>query len=41
MDPFEARFTFFWYNDREIFHDSQEEMDAKIRKVAEQGITPV
>lgn len=41
MDPFEARFTFFWYNDREIFHDSQEEMDAKIRKVAEQGITHI
>ena len=38
-DPYEARFTFFWYNDREIFFDTEEEIEAKVKKTADQGIT--
>ncbi len=39
MDPYEVRFTFFWYNDQEIFFDTQEEIDAKVGRIADQGIT--
>ena len=39
MDPYEARFTFFWFNDQEIFFDTQEEIDAKVGRMADQGIT--
>ncbi|OQA85714.1 MAG: hypothetical protein BWY31_01744 [Lentisphaerae bacterium ADurb.Bin242] len=38
-DPYEVRFTFFWYNDREIFFDTEEEIGAKMKKTADQGIT--
>lgn len=41
MNDFEARFTFFWYNDQEIFHDTQADIDAKLARVAAQGITHV
>ncbi len=41
MDAFEARFTFFWYNDQEIFQDTQADMDAKLKKLADQGITHI
>ncbi|MBP5182830.1 MAG: hypothetical protein J6331_07375 [Lentisphaeria bacterium] len=39
MDPYLARFAFFWYNDEEIFHDTQEEIDEKVRCYARQGLT--
>ena len=41
MDPYRVRFTFFWYNDEEIFHDTQEDIDRKIKAVADQGITHI
>ncbi len=36
---FHARFGWFWYNDEEIFHDSQADIDRKVARHAEQGIT--
>ena len=39
MDPYTARYAFFWYNDEEIFHDTQEDIDRKIKSYADQGIT--
>ena len=41
MDPYEARFTFFWYDDEEIFQDTQEDLDRKLKAVADQGITHI
>lgn len=41
MDPYKVRFTFFWYNDEEIFHDTQEDIDRKVKAVADQGITHI
>ena len=38
-DRWQARFAWFWYNSREIWHFSQEDMDSKVRCYAEQGIT--
>lgn len=34
-------FSTFWYNDREIFSMSQDELDAKARKMAENGVTTI
>ena len=39
MDPYLVRFAFFWYNDAEIFHDSEEDIERKIKLYADQGIT--
>ena len=39
MDPYTARYAFFWYNDEEIFFDSQEDIDRKVKSYADQGIT--
>jgi len=36
---FRARIGWFWYNDEEIFHDSQQDIDRKVARHAEQGIT--
>ena len=38
---FTDRFGWFWYNDQEIFFDTQADIDAKIRAMHEQGITHV
>ena len=37
--PSDARIAWFWYNDQEIFFDSEEEIGRKIEKFREQGIT--
>ena len=40
-EKFYARFGWFWYNDQEILHDTQEDIDRKMAKHAAQGITHV
>ena len=38
-NPWRARYAWFWYNSEEIWKFSQEDMDAKVKKYAEQGFT--
>ena len=38
---FTDRFGWFWYNDPEIFFDTQEDLDAKMKAMHDQGITHV
>jgi len=38
---FTDRFGWFWYNDQEIFLDTQSDIDAKMKAMYEQGITHV
>lgn len=40
-NKFNARFGWFWYNDQEILHDTQEDIDRKMAKHAQMGITHV
>lgn len=40
-DPWDARFGFFWYNDQEIFHDTEADLDRKAEAVAQSGINHV
>lgn len=37
----DTRFGFFWYNDREIFYDSQHDLDRKAAELAAAGINHV
>jgi len=41
LKPWEQGITWFWYNDAEIFHASQEDFDNKAKDLAEKGITIV
>ena len=36
---FSDRFGWFWYNEQEIFHDTQADIDAKVKAMHDQGIT--
>lgn len=38
---YSANFAWFWYNDEEIFHDTQEDIDRKMKAYADQGVTHV
>ena len=38
---FTDRFGWFWYNDQEIFFDTQADIDAKMKAMRDQGITHV
>lgn len=38
-NPNNARFGWFWYNDTEIFHDGQAQINAKVSAMADTGIT--
>ena len=38
-DRWQARFAWFWFNAKEIWRFTQEDIDAKVRLYAEQGIT--
>lgn len=40
-DPWDARFGFFWYNDEEIFEDSQDDLNRKAEMFAAAGINHV
>lgn len=40
-NPWSEAFTWFWYNDAEIFEYSQEDFDKKAKELAERGITIV
>ena len=40
-DPWDARFGFFWYNDREIFEASQADLDRQAEELAAAGINQV
>ncbi len=40
-DKWLTRFDFFWYNDREIFHDTQSDLDRKAQVLAARGINHV
>lgn len=37
-DKWDGRFGWFWYNDQEIFHDGEGDIDAKVKKFADEGI---
>jgi len=41
LDPWGSRFGFFWYNDAEIFRDSQADLDRKAAAFARVGINHV
>lgn len=41
LDPWDSRFGFFWYNDAEIFRDSQSDLDRKAAALARVGINHV
>lgn len=38
-NPWRARYAWFWYNSKEIWHFSQADMDAKVKRYADQGFT--
>ena len=38
-NPWRARYAWFWYNSEEIWHFSQADMDAKVKRYADQGFT--
>ncbi|MBN1348491.1 beta-galactosidase trimerization domain-containing protein [candidate division KSB1 bacterium] len=40
-NPWDARFGFFWYNDQEIFHDSEDDLNRKAESMAHAGINHV
>jgi len=40
-DPWDTRFGFFWYNDQEIFHSAQEDLDRQAETLAKAGINHV
>ena len=40
-DPWDTRFGFFWYNDREIFHATQEDLNHQAEALADAGINHV
>jgi len=41
LDPWDTRFGFFWYNDREIFHATQEDLNGQAEALAATGINHV
>lgn len=41
LKPWEQGWGYFWYNDDEVFKYSQEDFDARARKLYEQGVTIV
>ena len=41
VDPWKTQFAFFWYNDQEVFRDSEKDLEAKAGKLAESGINHV
>jgi hypothetical protein len=41
LDPWDTRFGFFWYNDREIFHATQDDLVRQAASMAETGINHV
>ena len=40
-DPWDTRFGFFWYNDQEIFHSTQDDLNRQAESFAEAGINHV
>ena len=40
-DPWDTRFGFFWYNDREIFHSTQDDLNRQAETLADAGINHV
>lgn len=41
IDPWDTRFGFFWYNDREIFHSTPEDLGRQAGELAEAGINHI
>ena len=41
LSKWQERFSFFWYNDEELFAYTQDDFDAKAKKFSESGITCV
>ena len=41
FDPWDTRFAFFWYNDQEIFHDTDADLARKAEAFAQVGINHV
>jgi len=37
-DPWNAQFVFFWYNDFEVFHATQDDLDRRAKELSERGI---
>ncbi|MFH1005962.1 MAG: hypothetical protein V1800_00485 [Candidatus Latescibacterota bacterium] len=40
-DPWDTRFGFFWYNDHEIFHAAQDDLNRQAETFADTGINHV
>ncbi|MCK5118140.1 MAG: hypothetical protein KAQ78_01080, partial [Candidatus Latescibacteria bacterium] len=40
-DPWDTRFGFFWYNDHEIFHATQDDLNRQAEAFAATGINHV
>ena len=41
LRPWEQAIAYFWYNDDEIFHFSQEDFDRRAKDFADRGVTLV
>ncbi|RKX34466.1 MAG: hypothetical protein DRP71_07045 [Verrucomicrobia bacterium] len=41
IDPWETQFAFFWYNDQEIFHDTERDLEFKAEQLANGGVNHV
>jgi len=41
IDPWETQFAFFWYNDEEIFSDTEKDLEIKAERFAESGVNHV
>ncbi len=39
LNPWEQSFCWFWYNDDEVFQYTQEDFDARVKELADSGIT--
>ena len=41
IDPWNTRFAFFWYNDKEIFHSTQDDFNLRAQDLAGQGLNHI
>lgn len=41
VDPWKTQFAFFWYNDEEIFSDTDQDLERKVEQLANSGVNHV
>ena len=41
IDPWKTQFAFFWYNDEEIFSDTDQDLERKVEQLAASGVNHV